>query len=100
MASTMPRRWLARMSDWRAAWRQRFTAVNAWMDRNLDADRWLHGLGTHRRKVLLGAGVLLLAVYTLTGLTQINADEVAVVRRFGRVLPGDLGPGLYWRWPW
>jgi len=49
---------------------------------------------------LLGAGVLVLAVYALTGVTQVNADEVAVVRRFGRVLPDDLGPGLYWRWPW
>src|SRR5262249_20347012 len=83
-----------------SAWRQRFDVVNAWMDRNLDVDRWLHGLGHHRRKVLLGAGVLAVAVYALTGLTQVNADEVAVVRRFGRVLPDDLAPGLYWRWPW
>jgi Cu+-exporting ATPase len=30
----------------------------------------------------------------------VNSDEVGVVRRFGRVLPDDLEPGLHWRWPW
>jgi len=33
----------------------RFSTVNTWMEHNLDADRWLHGLGRHRRKVLLAA---------------------------------------------
>jgi len=36
-------------------WRRRFSTVNTWMEHNLDADRWLHGLGRHRRKVLLAA---------------------------------------------
>src|SRR5262249_29418759 len=35
-----------------------------------------------------------------SGFTQVKPDEVAVVRRFGRPLAGDLGQGLYWRWPW
>ncbi len=29
-----------------------------------------------------------------------NADELAVVRRFGRPLATDLQPGLHWCWPW
>src|SRR5207247_6861335 len=43
---------------------------------------------------------LLRLVYALRGLTQVAAVEVAVVRRFGQPLDPDLGPGLYWRWPW
>jgi Cu+-exporting ATPase len=31
---------------------------------------------------------------------QIGPDEVGVVRRFGKLLPEDLGPGLHWRWLW
>src|SRR5262249_11219384 len=83
-----------------AAWRGRFLAVNDWMERHLDADEWLHALGHHGGKVLAGAAALAVAAYALTGLTQVNADEVGVVRRFGRVVEGDLRPGLYWRWPW
>ncbi len=43
---------------------------------------------------------LALAAYALSGLTQIQAGEVGVVRRFGRPLDADLDPGLHWRWPW
>jgi Cu+-exporting ATPase len=42
---------------------------------------------------------LAVAAYALSGLTQVGPEEVAVVRRFGRQLPDDLGPGLHWRWP-
>src|SRR5262249_22431194 len=64
--------WFERPPPRLSAWRQRFSSVNAWMDRNLDVDRWLHGLGHHRRKVLLGVLVVVAAVYALTGLTQVN----------------------------
>src|SRR5205823_12323262 len=69
-----------------SAWRQRFAAVNVWLEHNLDVDRWLHGLGHHRRKVLLGALTLGLVVYALTWPTLVSADEVAVVRRARRWL--------------
>jgi Cu+-exporting ATPase len=82
------------------AWHGRFDAVNAWMERNLNFDQWLHGLSHHWRKALGGIAVLLVLIYALSGLTQINADEVGVVRRFGRVMEGDLEPGLHWCWPW
>ena len=52
------------------------------------------------RRSAVGVAVLLLAGYALSGLTQVGPDEVAVVRRFGRRSSHDLGPGLYWRWPW
>ncbi len=84
----------------RAAWRRRVRAVNDWMERNLNVDAWLHCLGHHRGKALAAGAALAAVAYALSGLTQVNADEVAVVRRFGRVAGGELGPGLYWRWPW
>jgi regulator of protease activity HflC (stomatin/prohibitin superfamily) len=82
------------------AWRRRLDSVNAWMERNLDLDDWLHGLSHRWRKVLALVGLIALVVYALSGMTQVNADEVGVVRRFGRVLDEDLQPGFYWRWPW
>jgi membrane protease subunit HflK len=42
---------------------------------------------------------ILLAVYLLTGVTQVGPDERAVVRRFGRVIDRP-GPGLRVGLPW
>jgi len=38
--------------------------------------------------------------YLASGLTIIAPDEVAIVRRFGHPIDGDLRPGWYWRYPW
>jgi membrane protease subunit HflK len=44
---------------------------------------------------------LLLVLYTAaTALTQVKSGELAVVRRFGRLLPNKPGPGLYVGLPW
>ncbi len=44
--------------------------------------------------------VLLLVVYLLTGVVQIRPGERGVVRRFGRLLPHRLEPGLAFQLPW
>lgn len=44
--------------------------------------------------------LLSLAGYLATGLTLLQPDEVAVVRRFGRVLADPWEPGLHWGLPW
>jgi Cu+-exporting ATPase len=81
-------------------WRAGFERVNAWAERSLDLHELSHWLG-HRWKPVTAALVLLAALgYALSGLTQVEAGEVAIVRRFGRPLDNDLTPGLYWRWPW
>jgi regulator of protease activity HflC (stomatin/prohibitin superfamily) len=38
--------------------------------------------------------------YFASGLTIVAPDEVAIVRRFGNPIDGDLSPGWYWRYPW
>ncbi|HTU16767.1 MAG TPA: protease modulator HflK [Gemmataceae bacterium] len=44
--------------------------------------------------------VLLIAAYLLTGVVQIRPGERGVVRRFGRLLPNRLEPGLAIQLPW
>lgn len=52
------------------------------------------------RKLLIVLGVVALAAYLFTGVTQVRPGERAVVRRFGRVLPYKPGPGLWVGLPW
>jgi Cu+-exporting ATPase len=79
--------------------RQAMHNLDQWMERYLDVGELFHWLSHQWRRVALAGAALLLLVYALSGLTQVNADEMAVVRRFGLPVE-DLGPGLYWRWPW
>ncbi len=81
-------------------WRAGFERFNAWAERALDTHEALHWLEHHWKAVTAALALLAAAGYALSGLTQVEAGEVAVVRRFGRPLDDDLGPGLYWRWPW
>jgi regulator of protease activity HflC (stomatin/prohibitin superfamily) len=39
-------------------------------------------------------------LYLGSGILVVQSDEVAIVRRFGRQLAPELGPGWYWTWPW
>src|SRR5439155_748489 len=82
------------------AWQERVRTVNDWLDRNLDLDEWLHTLSHRWRTALAGLFGVGLVVWLLSGFTQIRPDEVAVVRRFGNPLDGELLPGLHWGWPW
>jgi modulator of FtsH protease HflK len=54
------------------------------------------------RLSLFGAAVVLILLmsYWLTGVTQIQPGERAVVRRLGRVLEEQPGPGLWFGLPW
>jgi Cu+-exporting ATPase len=81
-------------------WRDRLTRLNDWLERRLDVDESIHWLSHYWKPVVGGLAALTVVVYVLSGLTQIGPDEVGVVRRFGRALPNDLGPGLHWCWPW
>src|SRR5947209_4924705 len=52
------------------------------------------------RRILLLLVVVVAVAYALTGVTQVRPGEVAVVRRFGRVLPDKPEPGLWVGLPW
>ncbi len=71
-------------------------------------DRWLntvhlddlfHAISHNFRAILGTTAVLALVAWLASGLTQIEANEVGVVQRFGAVR-ADLAPGLNVRWPW
>jgi Cu+-exporting ATPase len=74
--------------------------VDLWLTHHLDPGEWLHWMSHHVRPVALSFLGLVLAIYALSGFTQIGPDEVGVVRRFGRPQAPNLLPGLHWRWPW
>lgn len=77
--------------------RSKLTSLDLWLS-SLHFDDLLHWLA-HRWKRTVGSlTVIVVAGYLLSGLTIIQADEVGVVRRFGRPLD-DLTPGLHVRWP-
>ena len=52
------------------------------------------------RRFLLVLALVLLVAYGLTGVVQVRQGELAVVRRFGRVLEEKARPGLYVGLPW
>jgi Cu+-exporting ATPase len=78
--------------------RGRLKDFDQWLG-SLHFDDFLHWL-SHRWKPI-GVAILLIAgaAYAASGLTQIRAGEVGVVKRFGRA-SSDLEPGLHVRWPW
>jgi membrane protease subunit HflK len=57
-------------------------------------------LGFNMRFRWLLVALLVLAGYALTGLIQIRPGQRGVVRRFGRLLPERLEPGLSIQLPW
>jgi Cu+-exporting ATPase len=81
-------------------WRGRVTRVNDWLEHRLDIDEAFHWLGHHWRSVTMTLGGLALLAFACSGLTQIQANEIGIVRRLGQPLADDLSPGLHWRWPW
>ena len=56
-------------------------------------------LAAHRRAWIGGFALFAVAIYVLTGIFTVAADEQAVIRRFGRVA-ARLGPGIHYRLPW
>jgi hypothetical protein len=56
-------------------------------------------LAAHRRAWIGGLAAFAVAIYLLSGIFTVAADEQAVVRRFGRVA-ARLGPGIHHRLPW
>lgn len=86
--------------------RGRLHRIDHWMEHHLNPDAALHWLLRRWRGIVAGMAAALSLGYVLSGLTVVGPAEVAIVRRFGRLVDGDygpeknFGPGLHWRWPW
>ena len=52
------------------------------------------------RAFLPTAIITLVLFYLASGFYVVQPGEQAIVRRFGQVLPGEIGPGLHYRVPW
>lgn len=74
--------------------------VEAKLDRISDIDELFHQASHYWKPIAAALLLLLLAGYALSGLTQVNPDEIGIVRRFGAPRPRALTPDLHWRWPW
>jgi membrane protease subunit HflK len=61
--------------------------------------KWLRWTIQRRRYVIGLLAVALLGAYLATGFYLVDADEHAVVRRFGAVT-ARVGPGMHYRLPW
>ncbi|HWP94427.1 MAG TPA: FtsH protease activity modulator HflK [Gammaproteobacteria bacterium] len=55
--------------------------------------------GNEGRLIALLLGTLIVSVWLLTGMYQLDDYERGIVQRFGRYVE-TTAPGLHWRWPW
>jgi Cu+-exporting ATPase len=80
--------------------RKSLERLDSWVEQFGNAEEWLHQLSHRWKSIALCVGLIAVLAYAASGLIQVEPNEIAVVRRFGRPLDEDLGPGLHWRWPW
>lgn len=94
--------WFERSSEAKSWKRTRhfLGMINDWLEHYANFDELLHWLSHKWKTVTLALAATGCLVYGLSGLTRVEADEVAVVLRFGKPLDEDLQPGLHWCWPW
>jgi Cu+-exporting ATPase len=93
--------WFERSREWAPfqGLQEGFQKLDRWIDR-FSFHEFLHWLEVHWKKELAWGAVAGLLLYLASGWVSIQPDEIGIVRRFGRPLPEDLSPGMYYRWPW
>jgi Cu+-exporting ATPase len=82
-----------------SAFRRSWQSLDAWLDKHVDVDAWIHGIEHHLGKAAAVVVLLLVAWWLGSGIIVVGPDEHAVVARFGRPI-ADLETGWHWRWPW
>ncbi len=79
-------------------WQSGVRAMDRWLSL-ASIDDFIHGV-FHRWKLILAALLALaLLSWAISSFVVVQANEVAVCRRFG-AYQAELGPGLHVRWPW
>ncbi len=76
------------------------SALNALRARGLLQIHHIHTSRPVWRAFLPSAVAVLALLYLASGFYVVQPGEQAVLRRFGQVLPGEVGPGLHYRMPW
>ena len=76
------------------------SALNALRARGLLQIHHIHTSRPVWRAFLPTAVSVLALLYLASGLYVVQPGERAVLRRFGQVLSGNMGPGLHYRLPW
>jgi Cu+-exporting ATPase len=79
--------------------RQLFASLDRQLER-LSPHELGHFLLDHWRGTAAAVAALVLLSYVSTGLVFVGPDQIALVRRFGRVLPDEPGLHLRLPWPW
>lgn len=76
------------------------SALNALRARGLLQIHHVHRSKPVWRAFLPTALTVLALLYVRSGFYVVQPGEQAVLRRFGQVLSGEMGPGLHYRLPW
>ncbi len=81
-----------------SSFRRAYQSADNWFSQ-LSVEDTLHGVAHRWKPITAGLAVFAFVAWLLSGLVQVNANEVAIVQQFGAVR-ADLSPGLHVRWPW
>jgi Cu+-exporting ATPase len=73
-------------------------AIDRWLS-TASLDELVHVAEHHRKRIGLSVALAGAVAWGASGFARVEADEVGVVQRFGKV-EADLAPGLHLRWPW
>lgn len=87
-------------SAWKTSLSGFFDRVGSFLDKAFNLDEHFHTLADYWKTALASLIALLAVGWMATGLLQVEASEIALVRRFGALQDGELSPGLHWRFPW
>ena len=74
---------------------EQFSRIGRW----LDLTKALDWLVAHRKGLVRALLVVLLGYYVTSGFTVIDANQVGIRQRFGKMVGEPLSPGLYLSWP-
>lgn len=73
--------------------------IAGFFDKAFDIDEHLHNAAHYWKPLLMGLAALALLAWLSTGFVQVSSLEKGYVQRFGRLLEGELTPGLHWQFP-
>ena len=80
-------------------WQSRLLGLADWLVASASPSRWIFWLLERWQVTVKLVGAAAFVAWMVSGLALIEADQQALVVRFGRY-QASLTAGLHWRWPW